>query len=64
MRKRAAEAKGGVEIGNAISTDSAVVAEAHALIDDPLRPEAAAKNTDLVGGGVRMDGALDINARS
>jgi putrescine transport system substrate-binding protein len=23
-------------------------AEAHALIDDPLRPEAAAKNTDLV----------------
>jgi spermidine/putrescine-binding protein len=53
VRKRAAEAKGGVESGNAISTDSAEVAVAHALIDDPLRPEAAAKNTDLMGAASR-----------
>ena len=61
-QKRAAEAKNGVEIGYAIPKDGAQmffdnlaiprdaphVAEAHAFIDYLLRPEVAAKNTDLV----------------
>ena len=61
-QKRAAEAKGGVEIGYvipnegaqmffdnlAIPKDAPHVAEAHALIDYLLRPEVAAKNTNLV----------------
>ena len=61
-QKRAAEARNGVEIGYAIPRegaqmffdnlaipkDAANVAEAHALINYLLRPEVAAKNTDLV----------------
>src|ERR1700722_18943246 len=61
-QKRAAEAKGGVEIGYvlpnegaqiffdnlAIPKDAPHVAEAHALIYYLLRPEVAAKNTNLV----------------
>jgi len=61
-QKRAAEAKGGVEIGYAIPKEGAQmffdnlaipkdaphVAEAHALIDYLMRPEVAAKNTNLV----------------
>ena len=61
-QKRAAEAKGGVEIGYAIPKEGAQiwfdnlaipkdarnVAEAHALIDYLLRPEVAAKNTNFV----------------
>jgi putrescine transport system substrate-binding protein len=61
-QKRAAEAKGGVEIGYvipkegaqmffdnlAVPKDAPHVAEAHALIDYLLRPEVAAKNTNLV----------------
>ncbi len=61
-QKRAAEAKRGVEIGFAIPAagaqmwfdnlaipkDARNVAEAHALIDYLLRPEVAAKNSNLV----------------
>jgi putrescine transport system substrate-binding protein len=61
-QKRAAEAKGGVEIGYAIPKegaqmffdnfaipkDAAHVAEAHAFIDYMMKPEAAAKNSNLV----------------
>ena len=61
-QKRAAEAKNGVEIGYAIPKEGAQMffdnlaipkdaphlAEAHAFIDYLLRPEVAAKNTDLV----------------
>jgi putrescine transport system substrate-binding protein len=61
-QKRAAEAKNGVEIGYAIPKEGAQmffdnlaipkdaphVAEAHAFIDYLLRPDVAAKNTDLV----------------
>jgi putrescine transport system substrate-binding protein len=61
-RKRAAEARNGVEIGYtipqegaqmffdnlAIPKDAANVAEAHELINYLLRPEVAAKNTNLV----------------
>ena len=61
-KKRAAEAKNGVEIGYAIPKEGAQmffdnlaipkdaphVAEAHAFIDYLLRPDVAAKNTDLV----------------
>jgi putrescine transport system substrate-binding protein len=61
-QKRAAEAKGGIEIGYAIPKEGAQlwfdnlaipkdarnVAEAHALIDYLLRPEVAAKNSNLV----------------
>jgi putrescine transport system substrate-binding protein len=61
-QRRAAEAKGGVEIGYAIPKEGAQmffdnlaipkdarnVAEAHALIDYLLRPDVAAKNTDMV----------------
>jgi putrescine transport system substrate-binding protein len=61
-QKRAAEAKNGVEIGYtipqegaqmffdnlAIPKDAANVAEAHELINYLLRPEVAAKNTNLV----------------
>jgi putrescine transport system substrate-binding protein len=61
-QRRAAEAKDGVEIGYAIPKEGAQmffdnlaipndaphVAEAHALIDYLLRPEVAAKNTNLV----------------
>lgn len=61
-QKRAAEAKGGVEIGYAIPStgaqmwfdnlaipkDAKNVAEAHALIDYLQRPEVAAKNSNLV----------------
>jgi putrescine transport system substrate-binding protein len=61
-QKRAAEANNGVEIGYAIPKEGAQmffdnlaipkdaphVAEAHAFIDYLLRPEVAAKNTDLV----------------
>jgi putrescine transport system substrate-binding protein len=61
-QKRAAEAKRGVEIGYAIPKegaqlffdnlaipkDAAHVAEAHAFIDFLLRPEVAARNTNLV----------------
>jgi putrescine transport system substrate-binding protein len=61
-QKRAAEAKNGVEIGYAIPQegaqmffdnlaipkDAANVAEAHELINYLLRPEVAAKNTNLV----------------
>ena len=61
-QKRAAEAKEGIEIGYsipkegaqmffdnlAIPKDAPHVAEAHAFIDYLLRPEVAAKNTDLV----------------
>ena len=62
-QRRAAEAKGGIEIGYvipkggaqmwfdnlAIPKDAANVAEAHAFIDFMLRPEVAAKNTDFLG---------------
>lgn len=61
-QKRAIEAKNGVEIGYsipkegaqmffdnlAIPKDAGHVAEAHAFIDYLLRPEVAAKNSDLV----------------
>ena len=61
-QKRAAEARNGVEIGYAIPRegaqmffdnlaipkDAANVAEAHALINYLLRPEVAAKNTNLM----------------
>jgi putrescine transport system substrate-binding protein len=61
-QKRAVEAKNGVEIGYAIPKEGAQmffdnlaipkdarhVAEAHALIDYLLRPEVAAKNSNLV----------------
>jgi putrescine transport system substrate-binding protein len=61
-QKRAAEATNGVEIGYAIPKEGAQmffdnlaipkdaphVAEAHAFIDYLLRPEVAAKNTDVV----------------
>jgi putrescine transport system substrate-binding protein len=61
-QKRAAEAKNGVEIGYAIPKEGAQmffdnlaipkdakhVDEAHAFIDYLLRPEIAARNTDLV----------------
>ena len=61
-QKRAAEAKNGVEIGYAIPKEGAQmwfdnlaipkdaehVAEAHAFIDYLLRPEVAAKNSNLV----------------
>ncbi len=62
-QKRAAEAKGGVEIGYAIPKEGAQIffdnlaipkdaphaAEAHALIDYLLRPQAAAANTNFLG---------------
>src|SRR5712671_5662157 len=62
-QKRAAEAKGGIEIGYAIPKggaqmffdnfaipkDSKNVAEAHAFIDYMLRPEVAAKNSNFLG---------------
>jgi putrescine transport system substrate-binding protein len=62
-QKRAAEAKGGIEIGYAIPKggaqmffdnfaipkDARNVAEAHAFIDYMLRPEAAAKNSNFLG---------------
>ena len=62
-QKRAAEAKGGVEIGYAIPKggaqmffdnfaipkDARNVAEAHAFIDYMLRPEVAAKNSNFLG---------------
>ena len=62
-QRRAAEAKGGVEIGYAIPKsgaqmwfdnfaipkDAGHVAEAHAFIDYMLRPEVAAKNTNFLG---------------
>ena len=61
-QKRAAEAKNGVEIGYAIPKEGAQlwfdnlaipkdaknVAEAHALIDYLLRPEVAAKNSNVI----------------
>jgi putrescine transport system substrate-binding protein len=61
-QRRAAEAKGGVEIGYAIPKEGAQmwfdnlaipkdarnVVEAHALIDFLLRPEVAARNSNLV----------------
>ena len=61
-QKRAAEAKNGIEIGYAIPKEGAQmffdnlaiprdaphVAEAHAFIDYLLRPDVAARNTDLV----------------
>jgi putrescine transport system substrate-binding protein len=62
-QKRAAEAKGGVEIGYAIPKggaqmffdnfaipkDARNVAEAHAFIDYMLRPEVVAKNSNFLG---------------
>src|SRR5712691_4101632 len=62
-QKRAAEAKGGIEIGYAIPKtgaqmffdnlaipkDAKNVAEAHAFIDYLLRPEVAAKNSNFLG---------------
>jgi putrescine transport system substrate-binding protein len=62
-QRRAAEAKGGVEIGYAIPKggaqmwfdnmaipkDAPNVAEAHAFIDHMLRHDVAAKNTDFLG---------------
>jgi putrescine transport system substrate-binding protein len=62
-QKRAAEAKGGVEIGYAIPKagaqmffdnfaipkDSKNIADAHAFIDYMLRPEVAAKNSNFLG---------------
>ena len=62
-QKRAAEAKGGVEVGYAIPKggaqmffdnfaipkDAKNVAEAHAFIDYMLRPEVAAKNSNFLG---------------
>ena len=61
-QKRAAEAKGGIEIGYAIPKEGAQLwfdnlaipkdapdpAEAHALINYLLKPEVAAKNTNFV----------------
>ena len=47
-QKRALEAKNGVEIGYAIPKDAGHVDEAHAFIDYLLRPEVAAKNSNLV----------------
>jgi putrescine transport system substrate-binding protein len=61
-QKRAAEAKGGIEIGYAIPKEGAQlwfdnlaipkdaknVAEAHALIDYLLRPDVAAKNSNVI----------------
>src|SRR5205085_256948 len=62
-QKRAAEAKGSVEVGYAIPKtgaqmffdnfaipkDAKNVAEAHAFIDYMLRPEVAAKNSNFLG---------------
>jgi putrescine transport system substrate-binding protein len=62
-QKRAAEAKGGVEVGYAIPKEGAQIffdnlaipkdaphaAEAHALIDYLLRPQVAARNTNFLG---------------
>jgi putrescine transport system substrate-binding protein len=62
-QKRAAEAKGGLEIGYAIPNggaqmffdtlaipkDAGHVAEAHAFIDYMLRPDVAAKNSNFLG---------------
>jgi putrescine transport system substrate-binding protein len=62
-QKRAAEAKGGIEVGYAIPKggaqmffdnfaipkDAKNVAEAHAFIDYMLRPEVAAKNSNFLG---------------
>jgi putrescine transport system substrate-binding protein len=62
-QKRAAEAKGGVEVGYAIPKggaqmffdnfaipkDAGNVSEAHAFIDYMLRPEVAAKNSNFLG---------------
>ena len=62
-QKRAAEAKGGIEIGYAIPMggaqmffdnfaipkDAGHVAEAHAFIDYMLRPDVAAKNSNFLG---------------
>jgi putrescine transport system substrate-binding protein len=62
-QKRAAEAKGGVEVGYAIPKggaqmffdnfaipkDARNVSEAHAFIDYMLRPEVAAKNSNFLG---------------
>jgi putrescine transport system substrate-binding protein len=62
-QKRAAEAKGGMEVGYAIPDggaqmffdnfaipkDAPHVAEAHAFIDYMLRPEVAAKNSNFLG---------------
>ncbi len=62
-QKRAAEAKGGIEIGYAIPAggaqmffdnfaipkDAGHVAEAHAFIDYMLRPDVAAKNSNFLG---------------
>lgn len=62
-QKRAAEAKGGVEVGYAIPKsgaqmffdnfaipkDARNVAEAHEFINYMLRPEVAAKNTNFIG---------------
>jgi putrescine transport system substrate-binding protein len=62
-QKRAAEAKGGVEVGYAIPKggaqmffdnfaipkDARNVAEAHAFIDYMLRPDVAAKNSNFLG---------------
>jgi putrescine transport system substrate-binding protein len=61
-QKRAAEAKGGVEIGYAIPKggaqmwfdnlaipkDASHVAEAHAFVDYLLRPDVAAKNSNFL----------------
>ena len=62
-QKRAAEAKGGIEVGYAIPKggaqmffdnfalpkDARNVAEAHAFIDYMLRPDVAAKNSNFLG---------------
>jgi putrescine transport system substrate-binding protein len=62
-QKRAAEAKGGIEVGYAIPKsgaqmffdnfaipkDAKNVAEAHAFIDYMLRPDVAAKNSNFLG---------------
>ena len=62
-QKRAAEAKGGIEVGYAIPNggaqmffdnfaipnDAGHVDEAHAFIDYMLRPEVAAKNSNFLG---------------
>jgi putrescine transport system substrate-binding protein len=62
-QKRAAEAKGGIEVGYAIPAggaqmffdnfaipkDAGHVAEAHAFIDYMLRPDVAAKNSNFLG---------------
>src|SRR4029078_8525364 len=78
-QKRAAEAKGGVEIGYAIPKggaqmffynleipeDAKNVAEAHAFIDYMLRPEVAAKNSNFLGyaNGNIVSQALVDNAQ-